>query len=190
MSRIDWCDLPGPGRDQPRVVQRVHDPGVLARLVVDLLVRARGEERRERVRDGKQPVSGKAGRRRDHVLLRDPALDEPVRKGELECADAAVRGEVGVEDDELLVLGAEPDELLAVGIDDVLVRDLRAACACTRLGLALERLDPRGVVLRGDRLEPEGLEAVQLSSRSPIRDAISANARSKASSSGAPACQR
>ena len=50
-SRRLWCDLPGPGRDQPGVVERVDDLRPLARLVVDLLVRARGEEAGERVDD-------------------------------------------------------------------------------------------------------------------------------------------
>ena len=71
--------LPRAGRDQPGVVERVDDLRPLARLVVDLLVRARREERRERVDDGQQTVAREAGGGRDHVLLGDPALDEPIR---------------------------------------------------------------------------------------------------------------
>ncbi len=44
MSRRLLVRLPRPGRDQPRVVEGVDDLRPLARLVVDLLVRARGEE--------------------------------------------------------------------------------------------------------------------------------------------------
>ena len=89
------------GGDQPRVVQRVDDLRPLARLVVDLLVRARGEERRERVDDREEAVAGEAGRGRDHVLLGDAALEEALRVRELEGAHAAVGREVGVEDDEV-----------------------------------------------------------------------------------------
>ena len=88
-------------RDEPRVVERVDHLRALARLVVDLLVRARREERREGVDDGQQPVARHSGRSRDHVLLGDPALDEAVRVGDLERARAAVRGQVGIEDDEV-----------------------------------------------------------------------------------------
>ena len=95
--------LPRPGRDQPGVVERVDDLRLLARLVVDLLVRSRREERRERVDDREQPVARHARRRGDHVLLGDAALDEPIGVGELEGANAAVGSEVCVEDDEALV---------------------------------------------------------------------------------------
>ena len=51
MSRTRLVRLPGPCRDEPGVVQRIDDLRPLARLVVDLLVRPRREERRERVDD-------------------------------------------------------------------------------------------------------------------------------------------
>ena len=70
-------------------------------------------------------MTRETGGGRDHVLLGDPALDEPVRVRELERAHAAVGGEIGVEDDEVVAFGSEPDELVAVGVDHVLVRDLR-----------------------------------------------------------------
>ena len=55
--------LARPGRDQTRVVERVHNARALARLVVDLLVRARREEGRERVDDRQEPVPREARRR-------------------------------------------------------------------------------------------------------------------------------
>ena len=55
--------LPGPGRDESRVVERVDDLRPLARLVVDLLVRAGREEARERVDDGQRARGGRARRR-------------------------------------------------------------------------------------------------------------------------------
>ena len=54
------------------------------------------------------------GRRRDHVLLGDPALEEAFGIRQLERADPAVRREIGVEHDEVLVRRAELDERLAV----------------------------------------------------------------------------
>ena len=108
--------LSRPRRDETRVVQRVDDLRALARLVVDLLVRPGGEEGRERVHDGQQAVARDPGGGRDHVLLGDPALDEPIRVRELEGADAAVGGEVGVEDDEALVRRGELDERVAVRV--------------------------------------------------------------------------
>ncbi len=95
--------LPRAGGDQARVVEGVDDLRPLARLVVDLLVRSRREERRERVDDREDPVARHARRRGDHVLLGDAALDEPIGVGQLERAHAAVRGEVRVEHDEVLV---------------------------------------------------------------------------------------
>ncbi len=115
----------------------------LARLVVDLLVRAGGEEGGERVHDRQQAVAREAGRGRDHVLLGDPALDEAIRVRQLERTHAAVGGEVGVEDDQVLTLGSEADEFVAVRVDDVLVRHAGRARAGSRLGLALERLGSR-----------------------------------------------
>ena len=100
---------------------------------------------------------------RDHVLLGDPALEEAVGVRELERAHAAVGGEVGVEHDEILALGAEPDELVAVRVDDVLVRDIRPD-ACAGLGLAFERARPRHVLPRDvhelERPEPERSESL------------------------------
>ena len=162
--------LPGTGRDQARVVERIDHLRPLAGLVVDLLVRTRSEERCERVRDGQQAVPREAGGGRDHVLLGDPALDEPLRVRELEGPHAAVRGEVRVEDDEILPLGTEADELLAVRVDDVLVRDSGPAGPRARLGLALERLGAR-LGLGGERLEPKRTEAVRTETLlEPFRD--------------------
>ena len=101
---------------------------------------------------------------RDHVLLGDPALDEPVGIRELERAHPAVGGEIGVEDDEVVAFGSEPHELLAVGVHDVLVRDRRAARTGARFGLALERPRRRCVVVL-DRLE---LESAEVSGREPL----------------------
>ena len=181
--------LPRTRRDQARVVEGVDHLRALARLVVDLLVRAGREERRERVHDRQQAVPREAGRGGDHVLLGDSALDEALRVRELEGPDAAVRGEVRVEDDEVLPLRAEADELLAVRVDDVLVRD-SAPDAFPRPTRARPRATgysaPSSEASGSSRSGPRPSAPRPSSSRS----AISANARSKASSSGAPACQR
>ena len=55
--------LPRAGRDQTRVVERVDDLRALARLVVDLLVRPRREEGRERVDDREEARAAPARRR-------------------------------------------------------------------------------------------------------------------------------
>ena len=60
------------------------------------------------------------GRHRDHVLLGDPVLDEAVGLGELERADAAVGGEIGVEHDEPRLARGELEQRLAVGGGDEL----------------------------------------------------------------------
>ena len=52
------------GGDQPRVVERVDHLRALARVVVDLLVRAGGEEARERVDDGNEGRGARARRPR------------------------------------------------------------------------------------------------------------------------------
>ena len=158
--------LPRPGGDQAGVVHGVDDLRSLARLVVDLLVRARGEEARERVDDGQEPVTGHAGGHRDHVLLGDPVLDEPFRLCELERAHAAVGGEVGVEDDEARLPRGELEERLPVRGGDVLLGDARPrrgrACAALRLALEaalapdLERRDG----LEGERGETEALDSL------------------------------
>ena len=105
---------------------------------------------------------------RDHVLLGDPALDEPVRIRELERAHSAVGGEVGIEDDEVVAFGSEPYELVTVGVHDVLVRDGRAARTGARLRLALERSRGRGV----DTLHRLELESAEAPGREPHGDAI------------------
>ena len=69
----------GARRDEPRVVHPVDHLRALARVVVDLLVRARGEEARERVDDGHETVAGDPSGDRDHVLLGDPTLQEALR---------------------------------------------------------------------------------------------------------------
>ena len=103
-------------------------------------------------------MAGHARGRGDHVLLRDPALEEPLRVGELEGADAAVGGEVGVEDDEVVALCGELEQRLAVRLDDVLpsAGHSRPARAGARLRLALEAADAR---LRLGGLERGRLEA-------------------------------
>jgi len=110
-------------------------------------------------------VTRHPGRRRDHVLLRDAALDELVGIRELEGARAAVRREIGVEDDEVVALRSELEQRLAVCLDDVLVRD-RAPHACARTGLRLT-LEPANGALVLDRLERRGLEAER---RAPFRE--------------------
>ena len=192
MSRTLWCDLPGPAGIRPGVVQRVDDLRPLARLVVDLLVRARGEERRERVHDREEAVARQPRRRRDHVLLGDAALDEPLGIGELEGAHAAVRGEIRVEDDEVLVRRGERDELLAVRLDDVLVGDARGPRSRAALRLAFEARAHRRARRLPEAPAARTSAARARAPRSPPRSAPRARrARcSKASSPGAPACQR
>ena len=133
-------------------------------------------------------MAREARRGRDHVLLGDPALEEPLGIGELERAHAAVRREVGVEDDEVLVARRELDELLAVGVDDVLVGDARLPRSRAALRLALRglaRSSERGQLDVRGRIEPERREAL-LDPRRELRRARCSNG----SSPGAPACQR
>ena len=171
-------------------MERVDDLRPLARLVVDLLVRPGREERRERVDDGQQAVPGEPGRGRDHVLLGDPALDEAVRVRELEGAHATVGGEVGVEDDEVVALGAEPNELVAVRVDDVLVGDLRAGVLRRPTRARLRAWPPGGAsVRRPARARAARGRATQSRPAMRVRRARRTPARTT-SSSGAPACQR
>ncbi len=93
-----------------------------------------------------------------HVLLGDPALDEAVRVRELEAANAAVRRQVGIEHDQLLVPRSKLEQSLPVRLHDVLVGDLppySGAALRLRLetarGRFLERLDGLG----RKRVEPE-----------------------------------
>jgi hypothetical protein len=67
-------------------------------------------------------VTSDACSHRDHVLLGDPVLDEPVRLGELERPDATVRGEVGIEDYEARLTRGELEKGLAVRGSDVFRR--------------------------------------------------------------------
>src|SRR5439155_14311227 len=91
-----------------------------------------------------------ARRHGDHVLLGDPDLDEARRLLELDAADATVRREIRIQDDELRMLLDQLQELLTVRRRDVLIRNRRAAHPGARLRLAFER---RAVVQRRDRFE-------------------------------------
>ena len=106
-------------------------------------------------------MSREPGRRGDHVLLGDAALEKAIRIRQLERADAAVRREVGVENDQVLVLGPELDERVPVRLGHVLVRDLRTR-PDTALGLPLEvsatTVSGGATGSSDDRLEPERLE--------------------------------
>ena len=93
--------LTRPGRNQAGVVECVDDLRPLARLVVDLLVRARGEKAGEGVHHREQTLAGEPCGHRHQVLLGDPDLDEARRLLELDCANATVRGEIGVQHDHL-----------------------------------------------------------------------------------------
>ena len=127
-------------------------------------------------------MAGEPGGGRDHVLLGDPALDEPVGVRELERADAAVGREVGVEDDEILALGGELEQGIPVRLDDVLAR----SPICARV--------PRLPLSPGSALERRGGQRVYRGARTgsdstaPILASSSSRARRKLSSSGAPAC--
>ncbi len=113
--------LPRPGGDQAGVVERIDDLRALARLVVDLLVRARGEEAGERVDDRQRARAGPSRLRSTPCPARRSRLDEALGSCELEAADAAVGGEVGVEHDEAVVAPGELEQRLAVAVGDVLV---------------------------------------------------------------------
>ena len=52
-------------------------------------------------------MTRETGSGRDHVLLGDAALEEALRVRKLEAAHPAVRSQVSIEDDEVLVLGSE-----------------------------------------------------------------------------------
>ena len=190
-SRSDWCDLPGPGGDEARVVERVDDLRPLARLVVDLLVRARGEEA---TRTSSRPGGGRGARarprsrpcpaRRSRTRRSGPgtrARSARMRQSEARSASSTTSS---------VVRRGELDERLAVGLDDVLVRDLRTRVPSPALGLALERsgralLERRRPARRGEPVEPE-LAQPRVDPLDELRD----SARSNDSSSGAPACQR
>src|SRR5207249_12013838 len=79
--------LAGTGGDQARVVERVDDLRSLARLVVDLLVGARREERCKGVDDREQALPREARGHRNEILLGDPDLDEPGGRLELDGAN-------------------------------------------------------------------------------------------------------
>ena len=68
-------------------------------------------------------MAGHAGRRRDHVLLRDPGLVKAIRVRQLERTDTAVGRKVGVEHDELGMIFGQLEQRLAVRLRDVLVRN-------------------------------------------------------------------
>ena len=170
----------GAGRDQSGVVQRVDHLRALARVVVDLLVRAGGEEARERVDDGQKAVAREPTGYGHHVLLGDAALEEALRIRLLEAAHATVGREVGVEHDERRIPGGQLDERLAVSVDDVLAAD-RDACPAPLSGSASSAV--AGSSSSTGRTALGG-------STGPIRWSSSLRARSKLSSSGAPACQR
>ena len=124
--------LAGTGRDQPGVVQRVHDLRPLARLVVDLLVRARREKAGERIHDRQQSLARETGGPRDHVLLRDADLEEPRRLSKLDRANATVGREVGVENHDVAMLRNESQQLRAVRFSHVLVGNASTRL-CNRL---------------------------------------------------------
>ena len=69
-----------------------------------------GEEHRERREPGDEAHQGEADRGADHVLLRDPHLDEPVRIRPCEHVGAGGGGEVGVEDQQVRLLRGQLDE--------------------------------------------------------------------------------
>ena len=147
----------------------VDDPRPLAGRVVDLLVGARGEEGRERVDDRQEPLTRQPRGHRDHVLLGDADLDEPLRVADLEAADAAIRGQVGVEDDQFRVPLGEVEQRLAVRLRHVFggrfeLRATPRAGAARRLSLEART----GLVLeRRHRLQ---LERPQLVRGEPLPD--------------------
>ena len=146
--------LAGTRRNQPRVVQRIDDLALLARLVVDLLVRTRRQERGERVHDGQQALPCHAGRGRDHVLLRDPRLVESLRVRELERADATIGGKVGVEHDDFGMTLGQLEQCFAIRGGHVFVSDTLAS-GDTGFRLALAQL-AASIHLRKSKIRKTG----------------------------------
>ena len=107
-----------------------------AALVVDLFVRPRGQKARERVDDRQRTAARHAGRHRDHVLLRDPALDESIGVAPGERQQSAVLDEIGVEDEQMRVLLSLRDERAIVGGHQVVgVPRLAPGIARARFGV-------------------------------------------------------
>ncbi len=89
--------VPGTGGQEAGQRGDVDDLRPLGGVVVDLLVRARGQEARERVHHRQEAAKRHAARLGDHVLLRDPALEEAVGKPLAKRDQAAVEDQVGVQ---------------------------------------------------------------------------------------------
>ena len=132
--------LPGPGRDQARVVERVDDLRPLARLVVDLLVRARGEEA---TRTSSRRAAGRAARVPPAVeTMSCSAIPHSTNRSGYASSKARTRQSEARSASRTTRSSrsrAELDERLAVRVDDVLVRDCRPARTGAGLRLALER---------------------------------------------------
>ena len=82
--------------------------------VADLLERAAGGEHGERGAKDLLARGGNAGGDADHVCLGDAGVIEALGVGGLELAGLGGRGEVRVQDHEVVALGAERHKLLAV----------------------------------------------------------------------------
>ena len=102
--------------------RRVDDAPLLGRVVVDVLVGARRQEARERMHDRQHAAQRHAARRRHHVLLGDPALDEAIGQLRLERLDAAIRQQIRIHHDDLGALTRHREQLVTVGEHDLLGR--------------------------------------------------------------------
>ena len=105
------------GRVMRRAVEAEREPGVVADQAhgqpgkgdvgADLLAAQQRQEGRERRDVGQLAGRGDPGRRRDHVLLGDPELEEPLRVPLLEAEEAVRVLEVGGAGDDRVSLVAE-----------------------------------------------------------------------------------
>ena len=84
--------------------------------------------------DRQHAAQRQAARRRDHVLLGDAALDEPLGQLRLECLDAAVRQQVAVHDHDVGARPGHPQELIAIGENDLFGIPGRGADRLRRAG--------------------------------------------------------
>ena len=126
--------MSGPARDDAGERRCVDDLRLLRGVVVDLLVGARRQEARERMHDRQHALEREAAGRRHHVLLRDAALDEPLRQLRLERFDAAVGQQIGVQHDDLGSGLRQLEQLVAVRHHEVLGSRRRGAHRERRIG--------------------------------------------------------
>jgi hypothetical protein len=97
MSLTAWLGMSRPSREQASQRSDVDHPAAFGRVVIDLLVGPGMQEARERVDERDQPTRREAARVRDHVLLRDPALEVTVAELPGKRFEAGIDHQVGIE---------------------------------------------------------------------------------------------